>query len=89
MVPGESGEAVMIFVSVTSILCSRLCCLWTVCSCFPLCSARENYIILPVSQGVLKEMHGRTENTTVEPLNKGHSLSFVPCREVVPISEVK
>ena len=29
--------------------------------------------------------------TTVEPLNKGHfgANSFVPCREVVPISEVK
>ena len=28
---------------------------------------------------------------TVEPLNKGHfgANSFVPCREVVPISEVK
>ena len=28
---------------------------------------------------------------TVEPLNKGHfgDNSFVPCREVVPISEVK
>ena len=29
--------------------------------------------------------------STVEPLNKGHfgANSFVPCREVVPISEVK
>ena len=29
--------------------------------------------------------------TTVEPPNKGHfgANSFVPCREVVPISEVK
>ena len=28
---------------------------------------------------------------TVEPLNKGHfgANSFIPCREVVPISEVK
>ena len=28
-------------------------------------------------------------NTTVEPLNKGHfgANTFVPCREVVPISE--
>ena len=28
---------------------------------------------------------------TVEPLNKGHygANDFVPCREVVPISEVK
>ena len=32
-----------------------------------------------------------TSRITVEPLNKGHfgANSFVPCREVVPISEVK
>ena len=44
-----------------------------------------------------KQADGETEievvsvNTGVEPLNKGHfgANSFVPCREVVPISEVK
>ena len=41
MVPGESGEAVMILVSVTNILCRRLCCLWTACNFSPFWMERE------------------------------------------------
>ena len=43
------------------------------------------------SEGINKASEEQTNSTTVEPPNKGHfgGNSFVPCREVVPISEVK
>ena len=60
------------------------------------------YISYMWIQGLLYELLGRgntgciedmlgTRSYTVEPLNKGRfgANSFVPCREVVPISEVK
>ena len=41
--------------------------------------------------GIWVEKWAQYTSTTVEPPNKGHfgANSFVPCREVVPISEVK
>ena len=44
-----------------------------------------------VFNGLISEVHTPPCVVTVEPLNKGHfgANSFVPCREVVPISEVK
>ena len=48
-------------------------------------------MIMPSRTFITRTLLPSVLKTTVEPLNKGHyeAKDFVPCREVVPISEVK
>lgn len=59
--PGESGDAVMILVSVTHIWWSRVCCLYTVCNSLPL------YIEIPKCIHSHQWTHVAWQNTPSHP----------------------